>query len=108
MALFVEFLVTKHGLADSCVPTAIASARFTRTSSTGWCLSARRCSTLQLTLAKCGPDMTPTLMRGIGNLCIGGGEDTRYDPNRLVGLVLAGLTRPTTTRQWTAGRSRRR
>ena len=31
------------------------------------------------------------LMRGIGNLCIGRDSDPRYDPRRLVELLLAGL-----------------
>ncbi len=33
------------------------------------------------------------LMRGIGNLCIGD-SDPRYDPRRLVELLLQGLQRP--------------
>ena len=32
------------------------------------------------------------LMRGIGNLCVG--RDDRYDPRRLVGLLLRGLRPP--------------
>ncbi len=31
------------------------------------------------------------LMRGVGNLCIGAGNDPRYDPRRMVELVIAGL-----------------
>ncbi|KPC68106.1 TetR family transcriptional regulator, partial [Streptomyces sp. NRRL WC-3753] len=34
------------------------------------------------------------LMRGIGNLCAGYDDDPRYDPRRLVGLLLQGLRRP--------------
>ena len=34
------------------------------------------------------------LMRGIGNLCIGRDSDPRYDPRRLVELLLQGLRRP--------------
>ena len=34
------------------------------------------------------------LMRGVGNLCIGADSDARYDPRRLVGLLVAGLRRP--------------
>jgi len=30
------------------------------------------------------------LLRGIGNLCIGGGDE-RYEPRRLVAILLAGL-----------------
>jgi hypothetical protein len=33
------------------------------------------------------------LMRGIGNLCIGRDNDPRYDPRRLVDLLLRGLQR---------------
>jgi hypothetical protein len=32
-------------------------------------------------------------MRGIGNLCIGRGDDPRYDPRRLIELLLKGLER---------------
>ncbi|MGW0819359.1 SbtR family transcriptional regulator, partial [Streptomyces viridiviolaceus] len=34
------------------------------------------------------------LMRGIGNLCIGRDNDPRYDPRRLIALLLQGLQRP--------------
>ena len=30
-------------------------------------------------------------MRGVGNLCIGAGGDTRYDARRLAGILIAGL-----------------
>jgi hypothetical protein len=33
------------------------------------------------------------LMRGIGNLCIGRDSDPRYDPRRLIELLLQGLQR---------------
>ena len=33
-------------------------------------------------------------MRGIGNLCIGRDNDPRYDPRRLIELLLLGLQRP--------------
>jgi len=35
--------------------------------------------------------------RGIGNLCIGVDNDSRYDARRMVGLLIAGLlqSRPT-------------
>ncbi len=32
-------------------------------------------------------------MRGVGNLCIGAGNNPRYDARRLVGLLIAGLRR---------------
>ena len=31
------------------------------------------------------------LLRGVGNLCIGAGNDPRYDARRLVDLLIAGL-----------------
>jgi hypothetical protein len=31
------------------------------------------------------------LLRGVGNLCIGADNNTRYDARRMVGLVIAGL-----------------
>jgi hypothetical protein len=31
------------------------------------------------------------LMLGVGNLCIGGDSNPRYDARRMVGLVIAGL-----------------
>jgi hypothetical protein len=36
-------------------------------------------------------------LRGIGNLCVGVGGDSRYDAHRMVGLLIAGLlqSRPT-------------
>jgi len=37
------------------------------------------------------------LTRGIGNLCIGRDSDPRYDPRRLVELLLRGLQRPQST-----------
>lgn len=32
------------------------------------------------------------LLRGVGNLCIGVGGDSRYDARRMVGLLIAGLS----------------
>jgi hypothetical protein len=40
-------------------------------------------------------DLEPyAFMRGVGNLCIGADNDARYDARRLVGLLIAGLRRP--------------
>jgi hypothetical protein len=32
-------------------------------------------------------------MRGVGSLCVGAGDDARYDARRLVELLVAGLRR---------------
>jgi hypothetical protein len=41
------------------------------------------------------PGTTPyELLRGVGNLCIGRDGDPRYDPRRLVDLLVRGLRAP--------------
>lgn len=96
--LFVDFLVTKHGLAaamrsddggfdglhayflDRLVPVCaqlLAAA-----------VAAREIGS--------GVDAYQ-LMRGIGNLCVGADNDPRYDARRLVGLLIAGLIQPRST-----------
>ncbi len=37
------------------------------------------------------------LMRGIGSLCVGAGNDPRYDARRLVELLFAGLLQSRST-----------
>ncbi len=37
------------------------------------------------------------LTRGVGNLCIGRDNDPRYDPRRLIALLLQGLQQPQTS-----------
>jgi hypothetical protein len=34
------------------------------------------------------------LMRAVGNLCIGADSDPRYNPRRMVDLLIAGLRQP--------------
>lgn len=92
---FVEFLVTKHGLAAAL-----------RSDSDGF--SALHSHFLDTLVPVCqqlldaafdaGEIRSGTgayeLMRGIGNLCIEPHGDPRYDARRVIGLLLAGLTRP--------------
>lgn len=92
--LFVEFLVTKHGLAAAL-----------RSDSDGF--SALHTNFLNTLVPVCqqlleaavdageiNPGMDALeLMRGIGNLCIERDDDPRYDARRLIGLLLAGLRR---------------
>ncbi|MEU0114639.1 TetR/AcrR family transcriptional regulator [Streptomyces bobili] len=93
--LFVDFLVTKHGLAavlqsdnagfdtlhayflDRLVP--VCAELLEAAASAG-----EICSDLQ----------AYDLMRGVGNLCIGAETDSRYDARRLVDVLIAGLRRP--------------
>ncbi|MET9483714.1 TetR/AcrR family transcriptional regulator [Streptomyces sp. NPDC006638] len=93
--LFVDFLVTKHGLANAL-----------RSDSAGF--DALHTYFLDRLVPVCGqlldaaggageiePGTRPyELMRGVGNLCVGRDSDPDYDPRRLVGLLLRGLERP--------------
>jgi len=89
--LFVDFLVTKHGLAaalqsDSVGFDALHTYFLDRL--------VPVCTRLLDAAAEAGeisPDIGAyELMRGIGNLCIGD-SDPRYDARRMVELLLAGL-----------------
>ncbi|MFI7608447.1 TetR/AcrR family transcriptional regulator [Micromonospora sp. NPDC049366] len=90
--LFVDFLVTKHGLAE-----ALQSDDATFQTLHAYFLDrlVPVCAGLLDAAARAGeirPDVTAyELMRGVGNLCIGAGRDPRYDARRLVRLLIAGL-----------------
>lgn len=95
IGLFVDFLVTKHGLA---AVLGSHSPDFDALHSYFLDRLVPVCSALLDAAAESG-EIRPgvaayELMRGVGNLCIGAGSDTRYDARRLVGLLIAGLRRP--------------
>ncbi len=93
--LFVDFLVTKHGLAAAL-----------RSDDAGFdALHAYFVDRLVPVCSQLIDAATPSgeirsdvdayqLMRGVGNLCIGAESDERYDARRLVGLLLQGLRQP--------------
>lgn len=96
--LFVDFLVTKHGLANAL-----------QSDSSGF--EALHTYFLDRLVPVCGQlldaavdagEIKPgtrayELMRGIGNLCVGHDSDpSRYDPRRMIGLLLRGLELPRT------------
>ncbi|MGW1560164.1 TetR/AcrR family transcriptional regulator [Streptomyces sp. NPDC002144] len=93
--LFVDFLVTKHGLAAAMQGD---SAGF----ETLHALFLERllpvCAQLVEAADASGeirPDIDAYhLMRGIGNLCVGAESDPRYDARRMVTLLIAGLRQP--------------
>ncbi len=93
--LFVDFLVTKHGLADALQSE---SDRFAALHSYFLDRLLPVCAQLLDAAVESGdirPGTQPyELMRGIGNLCIGRDSDPRYDPRRLIALILQGLQRP--------------
>jgi AcrR family transcriptional regulator len=93
--LFVDFLATKHGLADALQSD---SDRFA-TLHTYLVERLEPVSAQLLAAAVEAGDIRPgiqpyELMRGIGNLCIGRDDDPRYDPRRLIELLLQGLRQP--------------
>jgi AcrR family transcriptional regulator len=93
---FVDFLVTKHGLAAAL-----------QADNTGF--ETLHAYFLDRLVPACGAlvdagvaageirsDVQPLeLMRAVGNLCIGAGDDPRYDARRMVSILLDGLRRPT-------------
>jgi AcrR family transcriptional regulator len=93
VGLFVDFLVTKHGLAN-----ALQSDSGGFDALHGYFLDrlVPVCQQLLDAAVNAGeirPGMHAyELMRGIGNLCIGRDSDPRYDPRRLVELLLQGLS----------------
>ncbi|MGW3205996.1 TetR/AcrR family transcriptional regulator [Streptomyces sp. NPDC001135] len=93
--LFVDFLVTKHGLADALQSD---SDRFAALHDYFLDRLLPVCAQLLDAAVEAGdirPGTQPyELMRGIGNLCIGRDNDPRYDPRRLIALLLGGLRRP--------------
>jgi AcrR family transcriptional regulator len=93
--LFVDFLVTKHGLADALQSD---SSRFAALHTYFLDRLEPVCAQLLDAAVDAGdiqPGTQPVeLMRGIGNLCIGRDSDPRYDPRRLIELLLQGLRQP--------------
>jgi AcrR family transcriptional regulator len=93
-ALFVDFLVTKHGLAGAIQGDHGSSD-----------VDALHRYFIERLVPVCGqildaaaaageidPDLGAyEVMRGIGNLCIGADTDSRYDAHRMVTFLIAGI-----------------
>ncbi|MEE6179283.1 SbtR family transcriptional regulator [Mycobacterium sp. 050134] len=90
--LFVDFLVTKHGLAAALHSD---DTRFEALHHYFLDRLVPVCAQLLGAAADAGEVWGEldalALMRGIGNLCIGGGAVPDYDARQLVGLLLGGL-----------------
>ncbi|MFJ5225049.1 TetR/AcrR family transcriptional regulator [Streptomyces sp. NPDC088400] len=93
--LFVDFLVTKHGLAAVLQSD---NAGFDTLHAYFLDRLVPVCTQLLDAAAGSGEirsDLTAyELMRGVGNLCIGADSDPRYDARRLVERLVAGLRQP--------------
>ena len=93
--LFVDFLVTKHGLAAVLQSD---NAGFETLHAYFLDRLLPVCTQL-LDAAAASGEIRPgvnayQLMRGVGNLCIGADSDPRYDARRLVELLVSGLLQP--------------
>jgi len=92
IGMFVDFLVTKHGLAEVLRSDDAAFQTLHA------CFIDRLvpvCGQL-LEAAAAASEIRPgldayELLRGVGNLCVGAGSDPRYNPRHLVELLIAGL-----------------
>jgi len=93
--LFVDFLVTKHGLASVLQSD---NAGFDTLHAYFLDRLVPVCTQLLDAAASSGEIRSDLgayeLMRGVGNLCIGADSDPHYDARRLVELLIAGLRRP--------------
>ncbi|WP_354529249.1 TetR/AcrR family transcriptional regulator [Nakamurella sp. UYEF19] len=93
--LFVDFLVTKHGLAGALQSD---DAAFQNLHAYFLDRLVPVCAELLAAAGTAGEIRTDLdaleLMWGVGNLCIGSGSDPRYDARRLVDLLVAGLRLP--------------
>ena len=91
---FVDFLVTKHGLAAALRSDEIGF----ETLHTYFLDRLLPVCTLLIRAAAATGEIRSDLeayelMRGVGNLCIGAENDPRYDARRLVEIFVAGLRR---------------
>jgi AcrR family transcriptional regulator len=93
--LFVDFLVTKHGLAAVLQSDA---AGFGALHAYFLDRLVPVCAELLDAASEAGEIRSDVaaldLMRGIGNLCVGVGGESPYDARRMVELLVAGLAAP--------------
>ncbi|MFE2354885.1 TetR/AcrR family transcriptional regulator [Streptomyces parvulus] len=90
--LFVDFLVTKHGLAGVLQPDNTgfeALHAYFLDRLVPVCTDLLDAATATGEIQSDVPAVA--LMRGVGNLCIGAENDPAYDARRMVGLLVGGL-----------------
>ena len=90
--MFIDFLVTKHGLAEVLRSDDTA---FQTLHAYFIDRLVPVCAELLEATAAAG-EIRPgqdafELLRGVGNLCVGAGGDPRYNPRHLVELLITGL-----------------
>jgi AcrR family transcriptional regulator len=96
--LFVDFLVTKHGLAAVLQTD---SARYHALHTSFLARLQPVCAQLLDAAIEAGEIRAEInayeLLRGIGNLCVGADKDPHYNARRMVELLIAGLRQPRST-----------
>ena len=102
VSLFVDFLVTKHGLADALRGDKAGSdalhAYFVERL-VPVCGSLLEAARAERGLTDRDPAMSGySLLRGVGNLCIGAAGDADYDADRLVQALVSGALADTAPR----------
>ncbi|MDG4768084.1 TetR/AcrR family transcriptional regulator [Solwaraspora sp. WMMD406] len=90
--LFVDFLVTKHGLAGALQSDDAAFQTLHRYFTDRLVPACAQLLDAAATAGEVRSDVDAyQLLRGVGNLCVGDDSDPRYEARRLVGLLVAGL-----------------
>ena len=106
--LFVDFLVTKHGLAAALQSD---DASFQALHAYFLDRLVPVCAQLLDAATDAGqirPDVSAyELMRAVGNLCAGVGNDPHYDAHHMAGLLITGLGRAEATTQTQANLGKR-
>jgi len=90
--LFVDFLVTKHGLAAALRSDDIGFAALHAYFLDRLVPVCAQLLDAAVAAGEIRPGMDAlALLYGVGNLCVGADNDPRYDARRLVDLLIAGL-----------------
>jgi len=90
--LFVDFLVTKHGLAAVLQPGSVGFDALHAYFLDRLVPVCAQLLAAAVEAGEIGADIEARgLMYGIGNLCVGAGNDPRYNARRMVELLIAGL-----------------
>lgn len=90
--LFVEFLVTKHGLAEALQSDDASFAALHTYFVERLVPTSAQLLDAAAAAGEARGDLDAyEVLRGIGNLCIGAKDADRYNPRRVVGFLVAGL-----------------
>jgi hypothetical protein len=90
--MFVDFLVTKHGLAEVLRSDDAAFQTLHAYFIDRLVPVAEQLLDAAAAAGEISPGLDAyELLRGVGNLCVGAGGDPRYNPRHLVEILISGL-----------------